>query len=310
MSGSPATAPAPPSSSPAALPRRSRAGERALLRGVRRRLPGCERHPTFVEDDGYWARSRRRHGLARGRGRARPAVARGDPADRPRAIRRKVPFLLDERRASWVLDLALPEAAAVLDLGAGMGGSLPARPARRTRRGLERVALRARFAAARFAEDGLRQVTVVRGDAHHLPFPPQSFDLVVLSGVLEWLGKGARSRGRAARRAPPPARAPPPGRTLAVGIENRVGIWFFFGRAITTTSVHLASAALAASLVTRLKRGHPYDTYTYTERGYRRLFARAGFGAARTLLPVWVTTRPTSSCRSAPPGRAPRSVRS
>ena len=169
---------------------------------------------------------------------------------------------------------------------------------------LEPVALRARFAAARFAEDGLTRVTVVRGDAHHLPFPPQSFDLVVLSGVLEWLGKGSPRPGEAQLRVLARLRELlRPGGTLAVGIENRVGIWFFFGR---EDHSYLPFTTLvprwAATIVTRLLRGHPYDTYTYTERGYRRLFARAGFDHARTLLPIWSYNAPDFILPVDPPG--------
>ncbi len=298
MSGSPATAPAPPfvfacPRCRAALAERENALSCPACGAA---YPVVNGIPTFVEDDGYWGEipAEDMAWLVAEVERGQPwrdAIRRTDRA----AIRRKVPFLLDERRANWVLDLKLPAAATVLDLGAGMGGVAAGLAPHAGRVvALERVALRARFAAARFAADGLRQVTVVRGDAHHLPFPPQSFDLVVLSGVLEWLGKGSSDPGGAQlavlRRLREILR---PGGTLAVGIENRIGIWFFFGR---EDHSYLPFTSLlprfAASLVTRAKRGHSYDTYTYTERGYRRLFARAGFGAARTLLPVWSYNEP------------------
>lgn len=247
--------------------------------------------PTFVDGRGYWGEipAADMTWLVGEVERGRPWREAIFQADRP-TVRRRAAFILDTRRANWVLDLGLPPAAAILDIGAGMGGVTAAlAPYAGRVVAFEPVALRARFAAARFAQDGLRNVTVVCGDAHELPFPPASFDLVVLSGVLEWLGRGKRRPGEAQlevlRRLREVAR---PGGVLAVAIENRIGIWFFLGR---QDHSYLPFTSLlprrVASLVTRALRGHPYDTYTYTHRGYQRLLARAGFEHTRTLLPVW-----------------------
>ncbi|HWN82419.1 MAG TPA: hypothetical protein VNM87_10015, partial [Candidatus Udaeobacter sp.] len=115
-----------------------------------------------------------------------------------------------------------------------------------------------------------------------------------LSGVLEWVGKGSRDPGgtqlavlRAIRR------VLRPDGVLVIGIENRTGIWFFLGR---QDHSYLPFTGLlprpAASLVTRWLRGHPYDTYTYTHPGYRRLLAAAGYDDLRTVLPVWSYNSP------------------
>ncbi len=262
--------------------------------------------PTFVDEAGYWGEipAADMAWLVAEVERGRPWREAIAGASQP-GIRAKAEFLLDARRSNWVVELPLPPAAEILDVGAGMGGVAAGLAPHAGRVvALEPVALRARFAAARVQQDGLKQVTVVRADAHTLPFPPRAFDVVVLSGVLEWLGKGKRHPQDAQlavlRRIRELLR---PGGVLVVGIENRIGIWYFFGR---HDHSYLPFTSLLprglASLVTRVLRGHPYDTYTYTHSGYRRLFAHAGFDQMRTLLPIWSYNAPDFLLPVAPPG--------
>jgi len=247
--------------------------------------------PTFVDHQPYWGEIPEPDmawlvaEVERGRPWREAILAAEQPS-----IRDKSRFLLDTRRANWVLDLALPQAAEILDLGAGLGGvAAGLAPYAGRVVALEPVELRARFAAARFAQDRVAQVQVVRGTAHELPFPPASFDLVVLSGVLEWVGKGTGDPGAAQRALLRRLRELlRPNGTLVIGIENRIGIWFFLGR---LDHSYLPFTSLLprwlASWVTRALRGHPYDTYTYTHGGYRRLLDSSGFGELSTLLPIW-----------------------
>jgi SAM-dependent methyltransferase len=247
--------------------------------------------PTFVEEQPYWGEIPEQDmawlvaEVERGRPWRETILAAEQPS-----IREKTRFLLDTRRANWVLDLALPSGAEILDVGAGFGGvAAGLAPYAGRVVALEPVSLRARFAAARFAQDRDTQVQVVRGSAHALPFPPGSFDLVVLSGVLEWIGKGTSDPGSTQRavlkRIHELLR---PNGTLVIGIENRIGIWFFLGR---QDHSYLPFTSLMprwlASSVTRAFRGHPYDTLTYTHGGYRHLLQACGFGQLHTLLPIW-----------------------
>ena len=233
----------------------------------------------------------------------RDAVAHAERA----SVRGKASFILDARRANWILDLPIGHAPEILDIGAGLGSVTAAlAPFARRVIALEPVALRARFIARRCAEDGLANVTVAQGSALRLPIAPASIDVAVLSGVLEWVGKGTRHPGetqlavlKAIRR------VLKPGGALVIGIENRIGIWFFFGR---QDHSYLPFTSLlpraVASLVTRIVRGHPYDTYTYTHRGYRRLLATAGFAEVATVLPIWSYNAPDFLVPLAPGPRA------
>jgi SAM-dependent methyltransferase len=233
----------------------------------------------------------------------REAVTSGERAQ----LSVKAPFILDVRRASWILDLAVKPEPDVLDVGAGLGGvAAGLAPYARRVVALEPVNLRARFIAERARQDRLMNVEVARASALALPLRPASFDVAVLSGVLEWVGKGSRDPGgtqlqvlRAIRRALRPEGV------LVIGIENRTGIWFFLGRQdhsyLPFTSLLPRSLA---SLVTRIARGHPYDTYTYTHFGYRRLLQAAGFTDLATVLPIWSYNAPDFLMPLAPGPRA------
>jgi SAM-dependent methyltransferase len=211
------------------------------------------------------------------------------------AIRAKRDFIADGRRANWIFDLALPAHSRALDVGCGMGSIAAALAAHVDEVvAVESVDLRAQFCARRFEQDRL-PVTVMRADALRLPFASQSFDLIVLNGVLEWLGKGQGGDPRRVQRdALVRLRALlRPGGHLVVAIENRTAVGYFRGR-IDHSYVPYTSLMprWLADRVMRARRGEPYDTYTYTHRGYQRLFRDAGFSAVRTLLPIWGYNRP------------------
>ena len=126
------------------------------------------------------------------------------------------------------------------------------------------------------------------------PLPPHSFDLIVLNGVVEWLGLSDLTRDprdvqvsllaslRGLLR---------PGGCVYVGIENRIGYDLFLG-ARDHSGVRFTSLLprVVASLYLRLlgrsgyttgrrtaRALHAYRTYTYSARGYRRLLLDAGY---------------------------------
>src|SRR4030065_2206102 len=97
---------------------------------------------------------------------------------------------------------------------------------------MESVRQRVSFQHIRQQQEHVRNIRFVRADWLRLPFPDNSFDLVVANGVLEWLGLSDYSRNprqvqqeflKEARR------VLKPGGCLYVGTENRFGISFFAG---------------------------------------------------------------------------------
>jgi SAM-dependent methyltransferase len=135
-------------------------------------------------------------------------------------------YHLSPERANVVRALDLPADARVLELGAGCGavtrhlGEVAAAVD-----ALEPTAARAR--AARVRTRDLPSVEVFVGEAADLP-PEPAYDVVVIVGVLEWLGGPAALaervellRGLAARLLP--------GGTIACAIENRLGVKYLAG---------------------------------------------------------------------------------
>ena len=136
-------------------------------------------------------------------------------------------YHLSTGRANLLRPFALPPAGAVLEIGAGCGaitrylgercGSVDA---------LEPVLARARVARSRTRD--LDHVEVYVGSLGDVPAEP-AYDLVVVVGVLEYVGDGAsdlvaqseflRGIGRVLR----------PGGSLILAIENRLGVKYVAG---------------------------------------------------------------------------------
>lgn len=192
----------------------------------------------------------------------------------------------DESRSDWKFLFPLSGSSVVLDMGCGFG-SIAFSLSRRcgTVAAMDLSEKRLRYVSMRAAQEGSGNILpVFGGDSARLPFKDASFDLVVLNGVLEWLGlfdehKDPRDvqleRLREIRRVLKPDGA------VYVGIENRIGyVYFFGGRDHGRTRFTTLMPRAAADLVCRLTGRKGYRTYTYTEAGYRALFREAGFGRA------------------------------
>jgi SAM-dependent methyltransferase len=209
-------------------------------------------------------------------------------------LRKKTAWFLDQRRGCPYHILELPRTEDALDIGAG-AGIIAASLARRFSRvvALEFSRQLSEFMAIRFAQDGIGNVTVVRGDGLRLPFAESAFDLVVVNGVLEWVPDLAV--GRTPRTAQldflrgvgSVLRA---GGKTAIAIENRFYFRHLMGKTphgeppyVTVLPRWLASA------VTYLLRGTPYRNYVYSYWGYRRLLKEAGFKSieAFILIPTY-----------------------
>ncbi len=188
-------------------------------------------------------------------------------------------------RADFLFCLPLSSEATVLDLGSGYGNNtIPlARYYKRvvaadaTHELLEYNSLRA-------ASEGIKNIDFVNIDPleyANLPFAPKSFDAIIVSGLLEWIGPGRLD-------VPPNVsqqKALDYLKTLLkddgilyVAIENR---WFpgFFLR--DPHSKLKYTAILPRPLADRYARaqGHTdgYRTYIYSSWSYRRMFKKAGF---------------------------------
>ena len=214
--------------------------------------------------------------------------------DKPEEWRRYFrQYATDETRAAWQFLLQLPENASVLDIGCGWGNiSLSLARNFAAVYALDIVPERAVMASLRAREAGLTNVTALAGgNAAHLPFPDASLDVVVLNGVLEWVPVSfadiADPREAQLRLLREIARVLKPDGEVYIGIENRLGYGYFFGKPDEHSKLKYATL-LPRSWANRYslaKRREPYRTYTYSWRGYRKLLRDAGFVTARFYCP-------------------------
>lgn len=119
-------------------------------------------------------------------------------------------------------------------------------------------------------------------DASSLPFVDDTFDLVILNGVLEWVpdAHGGNPRDVQVETLREIRRVLAPSGTLYMGIEAR-----FYAKYLAGMRDHSGlrfAAPLPRPLAHRysqLIRGRPYRNYLYTIGGYRNLLRDAGFTA-------------------------------
>ncbi|MGH9486479.1 MAG: methyltransferase domain-containing protein [Terriglobales bacterium] len=197
----------------------------------------------------------------------------------------------DFQRASWLPLLGLGPGAIALDVGSGYGCITHAL-ARCLREvySLEGVSERINFTQIRLAQAGITNVHLVQASATDMPFLAETFDLVVINGILEWVGEwdlSTNPRAAQVRFLRKVRQLLRPNGVAVIGIENRFGYGLFLGgmdhSGIAYTSLlprPLASLLLRASARphhrTQLNPRRSYRTYTYSRAGYRRLLRRSG----------------------------------
>lgn len=192
-------------------------------------------------------------------------------------------FTFEENRADWRFLIPVSKNYRVLDIGAGLGRiSVPLARVVKEVVAVDQSFLRMKFLKLRAIEEGLGNIEVCVGDVFDLSdhFPQESFDLVVMNGLLEWVGVTERfSDPREAQLASLRiARALlKPGGHLYIGIENR---WAFaYLRGVDHSGLRFTNFLprwLANGYSLIRKKGR-YATYTYGRQGYGRLLEEAGF---------------------------------
>lgn len=204
-------------------------------------------------------------------------------------------YALDERRADFKALLPLTSESVVLDLGSGWG-PVAISLARSCREvvGTDIALDNLRFIAIRARQEGIENISLVQIDLldeGNLPFSDASFDIVLLNGVLEWVGDIAQG--------PSPTecqlaclrevkRVLRPGGALYIGIENRFGYPLLLGAPDGHSKLRFGTVLprLLASLYSRLVRGKDYRTYTYSYDGYRSLLKKGGFEEVSIFWPI------------------------
>ena len=212
---------------------------------------------------------------------------------RPRVDRYTYQYALDERRGDFFGLCSLRPGSVILELGAGWG---PVSVALARLGGLvistDMNSQTLKFLALRAEQEGLANLYCLHVDpleTARVPLREATVDLVVINGVLEWVGSQAKEgdpadlQQRAIKEA---CRVLKQGGELYLAIESRFGLSYWLGgqdhSQLSFTS--LMPRRLASWYMQARNKG-PYRTYTHDWRALSRMLAKAGFSASRFFEP-------------------------
>jgi len=270
----------------------------------------CERHyplvrgiPDFRTESGYWCNVSRQVlrelvDDARTSGDWRAAANRHVPD--------YVEHFTSRGRADFRFLLPLDRTSVVLDAGAMWGGiTVPMAPEAGTVYAVDKTLETIEFLDLRAKQSGLGNVRVCACGLDKLPFQDGFFDIVILSGVLEWVAvdeetvlardyfqprHDRRSYGLAPERVQTDVltelrRVLKATGVLCLAIENRYGLPYFLGKPddhVNVRFVPLLPRRLA-NLVTQWRLNSPYRTYTHSDRALRSMLGEAGFDTVKVM---------------------------
>lgn len=263
------------------------------------RCPRCQRAwpiidgiPHFVENFPYWGeisleRMQEVNRAAQAGNWRTALLGSPDPLVQQAAV-----MMLNLDRANWHWLTNLPPDSRILDLGAGTGTTSHALGMHyREVIAVEPVRERVDFMRQRFAQEGLSNIKILRSSLWTLPFERESFDLVVMNGVLEWVAEGregdpGKLQEAALRNALGLLK---PGGCLYLGIENRICPGYFIGYPDPHSGmpfVTILPRPLAHWYARRKGAAGGYRNYLYSSRGYRKLLEKVGFTRSEFYLAV------------------------
>src|SRR3989344_3122311 len=203
--------------------------------------------------------------------------------------RNKFDQTFEENRADWRFIVPISKDFSVLDAGAGMGRiSIPLARVVKHVTALDQSYLRMKFLKLRAEKEGLKNIEVCVGDIFDAVFPSENFDLIVMNGLLEWVG--ATERFHNPREAQIESlriakKLLKKGGYLYIGIENRFALSYLRGRDHSGLRFTSYMPRVLADAYMRLRKGRRYDTYTYTKSGYEKLLREASLNNVKFHLP-------------------------
>ncbi len=190
-------------------------------------------------------------------------------------------FIFGLGRSNFINQLDIDKESVCLDCGCGLGAHTfnMARDAKEVH-SFDLSSKRLRFVEQRKEAEGQKNIFLYHSNFEHLPFADGMFDVIIMNGVVEWLGEIKRFEDpredqlavlRKMRR------LLKPGGRLYIGIENRYAAAYLRGHDHNGLRLTNFYPRFLADWMTRWKKGKSYRTYTYGARGYRKLLRESGF---------------------------------
>jgi ubiquinone/menaquinone biosynthesis C-methylase UbiE len=201
------------------------------------------------------------------------------------ALEMRDPWITDPKRDFFLSILEIKENDRVLDAGAGWG-VISARIARGFPStkvyAFDKTVEELLFADQIKRQEHLDNMRIVQGDITNPPFETNFFDVVIMIGLLEWLGVSTQTTSPRAAQVLALKRTHDilrPGGRLLIGIENRIGYKYFLG--VPDDHTHLRFTNLMprrfADFYMKLRNKGSYRTYTYSLQCYKKLLREGGF---------------------------------
>jgi len=139
-----------------------------------------------------------------------------------------------------------------------------------------------KFINIRASQDNQSNIVTVMGSVFRLPFPDNFFDVILLNGVLEWVGtfSSAVSPEKLQLTAlKEMKRVIQPEGALYVAIENRYGLQYFAGYKEEHTGLRYISLLprKLANKYHKLKRGDEFRALTHSRYHLKKLLNLSGF---------------------------------
>jgi 2-polyprenyl-3-methyl-5-hydroxy-6-metoxy-1,4-benzoquinol methylase len=248
--------------------------------------------PCFIRDAPYWGelpQAEMKAVIKRAqKGHWRDALETIPEAKKSEIIA----YASDETRGWWRYLLPDMTHGKVLDVGAGLGAitfSL-------AKTGYEVVTVdsvmeRSLFIKIRADQDKIHNIQVACASALELPFSANSFDMVIMNGVLEWLGlsDASHSPEKLQKKALDNIfNLLKPRGILYLAIENRISAIYFLGFKDPHSGLRFTTIMprKIADWYARLKHRGGYRTYIYSKFGYEKMLRGAGFNEVRFFLPL------------------------
>jgi ubiquinone/menaquinone biosynthesis C-methylase UbiE len=201
-------------------------------------------------------------------------------------------YIFDVNRSSWRHYCSLNKDSKVLDIG-GLWGTLGFSLAKECELvvAVDAVIENCRFMDLRSQQDNVGNLQPVCANAIDLPFEDESFDLVILNGVLEWTGVSGQEQDPEKihkRILTKISRMLKKGGCLYIGIENRFGLEYFMGVKDPHTGMRFITVLprIFADLVSRKKRGRTYSEITHSYFGLKKLLKECNYESSEFLLPL------------------------
>lgn len=190
-------------------------------------------------------------------------------------------FVLGLGRSNFINVLDINKDSVCLDCGCGLGVHTfnMAREAKEVH-AFDLSIKRLRFIQQRQKVEGQKNIFLYHSDFAHLPFHEEMFDVIIMNGVVEWLGEIQRfedPRDDQCAVLKQMRGLLKPGGRLYIGIENRYASAYVRGYDHNGLWLTNYFPRFLADWVTRFRKGKPYRTYTYGVRGYKKLLRESGF---------------------------------